>query len=163
MTKVSYQDENSKQGILFFGSWWKTKTIYCKTQFLKFDLFLIVLDAVSSLNPTSCVLNVRKPNPLNYRTFFHCTATGSTLMRCPKTMVFDAASSACIKDNTPSSRETLTCKKEGYFAYDNCKKFYRCVSFGIIGQYTRFLFECAEGTLFDESIGYCNHADQVQC
>lgn len=71
-------------------------------------------------------------------------------------MVFEAASSACIKDNTSASDKTTTCESSGFFRSTDCTKFYRCVDFYQNGQYTIFWFDCPGGLVFDERISVCN-------
>uniref|UniRef100_T1IS90 Chitin-binding type-2 domain-containing protein n=1 Tax=Strigamia maritima TaxID=126957 RepID=T1IS90_STRMM len=64
----------------------------------------------------------------------------------------------------PQSKSSqLTCTNEGFFRHpDDCKKFYRCVDFSGEGRaFTIFRFDCAPGTVFDESISVCNHPSSV--
>uniref|UniRef100_A0A2H1VY42 SFRICE_028671 n=1 Tax=Spodoptera frugiperda TaxID=7108 RepID=A0A2H1VY42_SPOFR len=54
------------------------------------------------------------------------------------------------------------CVSSGFMGdKNNCKKFYRCVDNGN-GGYTRYEFDCGEGTLWDQSIEACNHAWAVK-
>lgn len=57
---------------------------------------------------------------------------------------------------------TNTCKSTGFIGdQKDCKKFYRCVDNGD-GTFTRFEFNCGEGTVWDSKIGNCNHAWAVE-
>ncbi|MFS0513716.1 chitin binding peritrophin-A domain-containing protein [Nostoc sp. UIC 10607] len=51
------------------------------------------------------------------------------------------------------------CTSEGFFVNpEDCTKFFRCVDFSQDGKsFTKFDFDCGEGTIFDESISVCNH------
>lgn len=83
----------------------------------------------SSLSSTKCVPNSRKANPLNRQTYFQCTENGLALMKCPEKMVFESASSACIRDNSPPDRETPpSCPMTGgYFpSSTSCEGFWQC-------------------------------------
>lgn len=44
----------------------------------------------------------------------------------------------------------------------NCKKFYRCVSNGK-GGYTRYDFDCPEGTAWSQELETCDYADKTGC
>ncbi|CAG9584672.1 unnamed protein product [Danaus chrysippus] len=55
-----------------------------------------------------------------------------------------------------------SCSTSGYFVNSlDCSKFYRCVENGK-GSFTRFDYNCGEGTVWDESIEACNHAWAVK-
>ncbi|XP_053607580.1 mucin-22-like [Plodia interpunctella] len=56
---------------------------------------------------------------------------------------------------------TDSCESEGYFGNkQDCKKFYRCVDNGN-GGYTKYDFDCGEGTIWDQDITTCNHPQDV--
>lgn len=44
----------------------------------------------------------------------------------------------------------------------NCKKFYRCVSNGK-GGYTKYDFDCPEGTAWSQELETCDYADKTGC
>ena len=71
-----------------------------------------------------------------------------------------AADSNSPAASTDSNSTELAgeCTSEGFFVDpENCTKFYRCVDFDQDGKsFTRFNFDCGEGTFFDESISVCN-------
>lgn len=55
------------------------------------------------------------------------------------------------------------CEKEGFMAdSSNCKKFYRCVSNGK-GGYTKYDFDCPEGTAWSQELETCDYADNSGC
>ncbi|KAF4519953.1 hypothetical protein B566_EDAN005452, partial [Ephemera danica] len=55
------------------------------------------------------------------------------------------------------------CEEEGFFPVaGDCTKFYRCVSNGKPGSFSKYDFECGEGTVFDPDNNVCNHASAVQ-
>lgn len=57
-----------------------------------------------------------------------------------------------------------TCKSEGFYGNpNNCKKFYRCVDNGK-GGYTRYDFDCGDGTVWDPEIQSCNYeSSKINC
>ncbi|CAH0701195.1 unnamed protein product [Spodoptera exigua] len=73
--------------------------------------------------------------------------------------------STTTHSTTESSKEPSSnnnCVSSGFMGdKNNCKKFYRCVDNGN-GAYTRYEFDCGEGTLWDQSIEACNHAWAVK-
>lgn len=44
----------------------------------------------------------------------------------------------------------------------NCKKFYRCVNNGN-GGYTKYDFDCPEGTAWSQELETCDYADKTGC
>ncbi|XP_034935078.1 location of vulva defective 1-like [Chelonus insularis] len=64
-------------------------------------------------------------------------------------------------NTTPNEQLAISkCKDEGFYADPNdCHKFYRCVKTN--GKYTKYNFECAPGTAWDQSILTCNYAHLV--
>lgn len=44
----------------------------------------------------------------------------------------------------------------------NCKKFYRCVSNGK-GGYTKYDFDCPEGTAWSQELETCDYAEKSGC
>jgi hypothetical protein len=53
------------------------------------------------------------------------------------------------------------CTAEGFYPVTgDCKKFYRCVDNGK-GGFTKYEFDCADGTLFDPELNTCNHERDV--
>ncbi|GBP34027.1 hypothetical protein EVAR_94038_1 [Eumeta japonica] len=61
----------------------------------------------------------------------------------------------------PQEYKSDKCDQEGYFGNKkNCKKFYRCVDNGN-GMYTKYDFDCGEGTIWDQDITACNHPRDV--
>lgn len=53
------------------------------------------------------------------------------------------------------------CTQEGFAGdKERCEKFYRCVDNGK-GGYTRYDFECAKGTVWDDDAQTCNFASAV--
>ncbi|XP_065213766.1 uncharacterized protein LOC135840938 [Planococcus citri] len=68
---------------------------------------------------------------------------------------------------TEGSKENSTntansCTAEGFFPDEkNCTKFYRCVDEGN-GKFTKYEFECAEGTVWDVQETTCNYPHAVQ-
>jgi len=49
------------------------------------------------------------------------------------------------------------CSEAGFFrSEDDCTAFYRCVDFYGIGKFTKFVFQCPGGLVFDETTSVCN-------
>ncbi|CAG9786148.1 unnamed protein product [Diatraea saccharalis] len=74
-------------------------------------------------------------------------------------------STSTTKGSTSSSESfnlnNNVCKQEGYFGdTEDCSKFYRCVDDGK-GGYTKYNFDCGEGTIWDQDITTCNHPQDV--
>jgi len=61
----------------------------------------------------------------------------------------------------PTDPATMCCPKDytGLKKFGDCSSYYHCVG-GIV---TGGLLACSAGTLFDESLQFCNWIDQVQC
>ncbi|XP_026317509.1 uncharacterized protein LOC113228424 [Hyposmocoma kahamanoa] len=73
------------------------------------------------------------------------------------------SSSTSSGDGTESSKPTNndSCEQEGYYGNsEDCKKFYRCVDNGK-GGFTKYDFDCGEGTIWDQDITTCNHPQDV--
>lgn len=73
------------------------------------------------------------------------------------------SSSDSSSDGTESSKPTNndTCEQEGYYGNSqDCKKFYRCVDNGK-GGFTKYDFDCGEGTIWDQDTTTCNHPQDV--
>ncbi|XP_049868738.1 serine-rich adhesin for platelets-like [Pectinophora gossypiella] len=77
------------------------------------------------------------------------------------------ATSSTTQSSTEQSQATTaaqkpipssdTCTSEGFFGDSkDCKKFYRCVDNGK-GGYTKYDFNCGDGTIWDDEIQACNH------
>lgn len=85
-------------------------------------------------------------------------------MKCPETMVFDAGSSACIKDDTdtpPWDPYTPNCARatNGAFfpSYTDCSKFWLCFF-----QYP-ISFQCGEGTWWSQEYLTCVWPEDARC
>ncbi len=81
-------------------------------------------------------------------------------MKCPEKMVFEAASSACIKEVIPSANEKAPiCTYDGEFipSTTDCQQYYLCNG-GI-----PYLFECSSVLLWDQSLLTCNWPWAVTC
>ncbi|XP_075973580.1 uncharacterized protein LOC142974895 [Anticarsia gemmatalis] len=75
------------------------------------------------------------------------------------TAASESSSSSSSSSQSPQSSDT--CESEGYFGNtQDCKKFYRCVDNGN-GGYTKYDFDCAEGTIWDQDLTTCNHPGDV--
>ncbi|CAH0723388.1 unnamed protein product, partial [Brenthis ino] len=71
-----------------------------------------------------------------------------------------ASTSPTSKPNESSAKEQK-CNSEGYFANENdCRKFFRCVYNGKDG-YTKYEFDCGEGTVWVQEIQACDHDTHV--
>lgn len=68
-----------------------------------------------------------------------------------------------VTSSAPSNVTEFKCKSAGFFGNDaDCTLFYRCVDyFGTGEHFSLFHFQCAPGTIFDESISVCNHPEWV--
>ena len=55
--------------------------------------------------------------------------------------------------------QDISCTTAGYFGYPgDCMRFYRCVDyFGTNERFSLFVFDCPEGTIFDDTVSVCNH------
>lgn len=73
------------------------------------------------------------------------------------------AVASSTSDNATVAQE-FKCKEAGFFGSDeDCTLFYRCVDyFGTGEHFSLFTFQCAPGTIFDQSISVCNHPDWVE-
>lgn len=68
-------------------------------------------------------------------------------------------SGSCTESSKPTSNDT--CEQEGYYGNsEDCTKFYRCVDNGK-GGFTKYDFDCGEGTIWDQDITTCNHPQDV--
>lgn len=64
--------------------------------------------------------------------------------------------------NILSGSSGEVCTKEGFVGdREKCEKFYRCVDNGK-GGYTKYDFECAKGTVWDDDAQTCNFASAVK-
>ena len=50
----------------------------------------------------------------------------------------------------------FTCESVGFYPAVDCSVFYRCTDLWGTGQFQQYTFQCAEGTVFDSSLGVCN-------
>ncbi|KAL4713248.1 hypothetical protein ACJJTC_013178 [Scirpophaga incertulas] len=65
------------------------------------------------------------------------------------------------ESNITPDTENHTCNQEGFFGNtQDCKKFYRCVDNGK-GGFTKYDFNCGEGTIWDQDLTTCNHPEDV--
>lgn len=70
-------------------------------------------------------------------------------------------SSSTVGSSENGTQPGNSCESEGFFPDEkDCKKFYRCV--GQDGKFTKYEFECAEGTVWDVEETTCNYPYAVQ-
>ncbi|CAG9133347.1 unnamed protein product [Plutella xylostella] len=75
----------------------------------------------------------------------------------------DGTTSSGTESSSQSSKPANNdkCTEEGYYGNsEDCTKFYRCVDNGN-GGYTKYDFDCGEGTIWDQDITACNHPRDV--
>ncbi|XP_030020551.2 serine-rich adhesin for platelets [Manduca sexta] len=79
----------------------------------------------------------------------------------------ESSTTSTTQSSTTESKDTEngaskdTCKNEGFFGNTKfCNKFYRCVDNGE-GGFTKYDFNCGEGTLWDQDLLTCNHPHDV--
>lgn len=55
--------------------------------------------------------------------------------------------------------QDISCKTAGYYGFPgDCMRFYRCVDyFGTNERFSLFVFDCPDGTIFDDTVSVCNH------
>ncbi|XP_060802886.1 mucin-22-like [Amyelois transitella] len=72
----------------------------------------------------------------------------------------DSTQKPMVSESTSLSSNDL-CEAEGYFGNkQDCTKFYRCVDNGK-GGFTKYDFDCGEGTIWDQDVTTCNHPQDV--
>ncbi|KAJ2946068.1 hypothetical protein O0L34_g4986 [Tuta absoluta] len=70
-----------------------------------------------------------------------------------------STSGPATESSKPASSDK--CEKEGYYGNSqDCTKFYRCVDDGN-GGFTKYDFDCGEGTIWDQDVTTCNHPRDV--
>ncbi|KAI5651882.1 chitin binding peritrophin-A domain-containing protein [Phthorimaea operculella] len=70
-----------------------------------------------------------------------------------------STSGPATEGSKPASNDK--CEKEGYYGNSqDCTKFYRCVDNGN-GGFTKYDFDCGEGTIWDQDVTTCNHPRDV--
>ncbi|KAJ8728162.1 hypothetical protein PYW08_016547 [Mythimna loreyi] len=89
------------------------------------------------------------------------TTTSATFSGSTTTTATSSSTTASGTNNQGTSGNKDTCESEGFFGNtQDCKKFYRCVDNGN-GGYTKYDFDCGEGTIWDQDVTTCNHPRDV--
>ena len=121
------------------------------------------IPATSILPPRPVTPNSETPKPSVPQSI---TTTTTTTRGTSKTPGFSEAPGSGLphqeSTNLPESGENQVsnfpgiCSAEGFFPNpENCRKFYRCVDDG--SSFTKYEFECGEGTGWDSNLETCNH------
>lgn len=89
------------------------------------------------------------------------TQTTQSSSAQPPTESSTQSGSTTAKPTNSPGNDKDKCDKEGFMAdSSNCKKFYRCVDNGK-GGFTKYDFECPEGTAWSQEVETCDYADKV--